>query len=130
MFSVGIFFFSLIGVVSLVGFRMWEIQQETRLFNIQRARLDEFVRRVQTYVRTRMPVFGHLAFARMYHTVAHRLALFMLSVLKAVEKRVIRLLEYLRGKRDIQKGVTQSEFLRKVSEHKRNLENPSRDAIE
>ena len=130
MFSASVFLISLIGAASLVSLRMWEMKRDKRLFSGKRARLDEWAFRAHAYMRGRLPAFGHPTLARLYRSVMRQVALFALSLLRAVERKIISLLEYLRGKRDLPRGVTHSEFLRKVSEHKRNLEKPSKDAVE
>ncbi len=75
-------------------------------------------------------IFDSSIMIRMYHITVHYFALIVLGIIKIIEKRMFFLLEHIRGKHEIRKGVTKSEFLKKVADHKQNLEKPPRNSVE
>lgn len=130
MISISAFIISLSGIISLLYLRLWEIRRGSRLYNFQREKLDEKVVSLGEYLRHRIPTFDRSVVSRMYHTTIHYFALMVLSILRIIERRMVSLLEHVRGKREVTRGVTQSDFLKQVGSHKRRLEKPSKDAIQ
>lgn len=130
MISVSAFIISLLGIASLLYFRLWEIERGKRLFNTERKRLDEKIISFGKYIENHIPTFNRVIVLRIYHFVVHYFALIVLTIIKVIERRMVYLLEYVRGKREIKRGVTQSDFLKQVGDHKRSLEKPSKNTIE
>ena len=130
MLSISAFIISLLGIISLLYFRLWEIKRGRRVFDVKRKELDEKTISFEGYVRSHMPTFDRAIAYRLYHTSIHYFALMVLVAIKIIEQRMVLLLGYVRGKREIKRGVTQSDFLKQVSEHKQSLEKPPVDAIE
>ncbi|HEC32827.1 MAG TPA: hypothetical protein ENI63_01030 [Candidatus Kaiserbacteria bacterium] len=124
MISISAFIISLSGIILLLYFRLWEIKNGIRLFSINRKKLDEKIVYLGVYIQKYIPTFNGETLFRVYHGVIHYLALATLVVLRAVENKTVSLLEHVRGKREVKRGVTQSDFLKQVGDHKQNLEKP------
>jgi hypothetical protein len=130
MISISAFIISLSGIISLLYFRLWEVKRGARLFNIQRKELDEKIISFGEYIENHVPTFDRTIIPHAYHTVVHYFALIILGILRIIERWMVSLLEHVRGKREVRRGVTQSDFLKSVKEHKQSLENPSRNSVE
>lgn len=130
MISISAFIISLSGIVSLLYFRLWEIKRGERLFNIQRKKLDGKIVSLGGYIENHVPTFDRTIIPHIYHTIVHYFALIILGILRIIERWMVTLLEHVRGKREIRRGVTKSDFLKSVKEHKQSLENPSRNSVE
>ena len=127
MISISAFIISLSGIISLLYFRLWEIKRGERLYNVQRAVIDEKIISLNMYIKNHMPTFDREIISRTYHTVVHYAALIILNLLKIIERKMVSLLEHVRGKREVKRGITQSDFLKKVGDHKQSLEKQSGD---
>ena len=130
MISIGAFIISLSGIISLLYFRLWEIKRGKRLFNSQRSRLDEKLISFERYIEEHIPALDHTIVAHLYHSIVHYFALIVLGIVKIIEHWMVSLLEHVRGRREVQRGVTQSEFLKQVRDHKQSLEKPSVNEVE
>jgi hypothetical protein len=104
------------------------------MFSLQRVRLDEKLASFREFVERHIPTFDQEAVSRVYHQVTHSIvhycALAVLSIVRFVERKTVSVLEHIRGKRDIKRGVTSSDFLKQVNDHKQSLEKPSRNSVE
>ena len=130
MISISAFIVSLLGIVSLLWFKLWEIKNGVRLFSEKRDKIDQKTIYFLGHIKNHIPTFGLEIMSRVYNVVVRYFALIVLNLVKIVEQRMISLLEYVRGRREIKKGVTKSDFLKRVSDHKQSLENKSKNAIE
>ena len=130
MISISAFIISLSGIVSLLYFRLWEMQRNERLFDAERKKLDEKMISFGAYIQNHIPTLDRKIAYNIYHAVVHYFALVVLNLLQVVEKWMVSLLEYVRGKREITHGVTQSEFLKRVGDHKQSLEKPELNKVE
>lgn len=130
MVSIVVFLVSLAGLIALMSLRLWEMRHGARCAQAVRGRLDSRTIRVREYVRTHTPTPSLSFLSHAYHHGVHLCAIGALFVLRAVERRVVRVLEYVRGKREVQRGVTGSDFLKSVSEHKQSLGKPGADSVE
>lgn len=125
-----VFFISLLGMVSFLFMRHWELRRDRRMFEGFRSRADKIVSGAHAALEARMPKLDSVFIARAYHSLVHACALILLAVLKLTERQVMKVLEYVRGKRELPRMQTQSAFLKEVSAHKQSLEKPARRAIE
>lgn len=130
MISISTFVISLSGIILLLYFRLWEIKRGSRLFDVQRRRLDERIISFNVYIQNYIPTFNLAIIYNVYHTLVHYFAIIMLNVLRMTERKMDSLLDYIRGKREIKNVDTQSDFLKQVGDYKQSLEKPSKDAIE
>ncbi|MEX0652045.1 MAG: hypothetical protein WD509_01040 [Candidatus Paceibacterota bacterium] len=128
MISISAFIISLSGIVSLLYFRLWEHRNGVRILGTQRVRLDATVASLYMHLERRVPTLDHTLFFRIYHITVHYFALIVLGIVKIIERKMVTLLEYVRGKREVRRGVTRSEFLKQVAQHKESLEKPAKDA--
>ena len=130
MISISAFIISLSGIISLLYFRLWEIKRGVRLFNTKRKELDERIISFGTYVQNHVPAFDKAIISRTYHNAVHYFALIVLNIVKIIEQWMVSLLEHVRGKREIKRGVTQSDFLKQVRSHKQSLEKRDQNRVE
>lgn len=130
MISISAFIISLLGIVVLLYFRLWEIKRGSQLYGVQREQLDRVVVSLWVYIETHVPTFNRAVVLQIYHAIVHYFALIVLSIVKIVERKMVFLLEYVRGKREVKRGVTQSDFLKRVGDHKQRLEKPLEDTIQ
>ncbi|MCW9054589.1 MAG: hypothetical protein OQJ98_01235 [Candidatus Pacebacteria bacterium] len=128
--SISIFFASFAGIVLLVAFRLWELQRGARVAQRVRAHVDEWVDATGRSVRARIPTLDHSSIARVFHVLMHYSALILLALLKMLEKKIFRVLEYVRGRRKVSRGVTNSDFLKSVSAHKQSLGKERGNSVE
>jgi len=130
MISISAFIISLSGILSLLYFRLWEIKRGKRLFEAERKKLDESILSFVDYLERHIPAFDKAIVFRLYHSVVHYFAIVVLAILRAVEEKMVSLLEYVRGKREVTRGVTRSDFLKRVGDHKQSLGKHTRNEVE
>ena len=130
MISISIFFVSLIGLISLLSFSVWERRSGKKVWVSQRRALDYLVFSAVENIKKRIPKVDKHVFVRLYHGVLHSIALLTLRVLKILERKMSGVVNAIRGKRELTSTQTQSDFLKKVSEHKNSLGKKSHNTVE
>lgn len=130
MMSISAFTISLFGIISLLYFRLWEVRRGEQLFAKRRREFDTKLISLREHIKSRIPTLDQKVIFRIYHTIVHYFALVVLFLVKVIERRMVSLLEHVRGKREVTKGVTKSEFLRQVKDHKKSLERPQSSSVE
>ncbi|MDP2651835.1 MAG: hypothetical protein Q8O94_01735, partial [bacterium] len=120
--------FILVSLALLGGFLMlseYEARKGTRVFARERARLDEQVERVEF-------IFAHVNFTsflreeslRLAHRVAHDIAHLSLQAVRAVERLLTQVVQYLRSRHavDVMPRENAREFVKTLSDFKGHLE--------
>jgi len=130
MVSISAFIISLSGIISLLYFRLWEAKRNKQLFAERRRAFDIKVISLSEYIQDRVPRLDQRIIFHAYHTIVHYFALMVLLVVKVIERRMVSLLDHVRGKREVNRGVTKSDFLRQVNDHKQSLERPQSNSVE
>jgi len=119
--SFSVFILSLTGIASLLSFSVWEKKRGTRLFVEARAKLDSLVVRAVKICTERIESLDSPTLSRAYNALIHFLAIVILRVIKILEKKMIRVLNTIRGRRELVSQGSASEFLKEVSKHKNGL---------
>jgi hypothetical protein len=130
MISISILSISLIGIIGLISFSLWEKKRGRKVGESYRERLDTAIRGSADIVVKNIPTIDAHLFQRMYHYSIHLFALMVLRLVKVIEKKVVKVLDTVRGKRDLPKSNTQSAFLKRVSDHKQDLEKRPENPVE
>ena len=123
---------SIILIVSLVGFfilfyiKRWELKSG-RVF-IQRLHLktDELVEQVSTDIRLigrSIPGLGFHVSRHVTHHTAYHVSTIALKVLKIVENKLLLFVNMIKGKGVVKKDREASKYLKRVIEHKNNINN-------
>ncbi|MFC1729770.1 hypothetical protein ACFL6I_05480 [candidate division KSB1 bacterium] len=100
------------------------------MFDSKRRNLDNKVVSLGMYIEDHIPTLDQAIVSRVYHIVVHYFALIVLNVVKVIERQMVSLLEHVRGRREVKRGVTKSDFLKQVKSHKQSLEKPSPNRVE
>lgn len=119
-FTIGIFFFSLVGLIAFFAVKRVELRRGVVFFPIWRSRAD--------LEATRLKGFGAILWAditkvppaalRMARSAAHEAALGLAMFARMSEKGAHRLADLVSHKRGFERRETRSEFLRQVGERK------------
>jgi hypothetical protein len=122
MISISIFIISLVGISSLIGISLWEKRRGKKVFAEQRQALDIRIVALTRIITERVAQLNGRLFLQIYHHIVHVGALIVLQVVRVVEKRTVKVLDTVRGKRELSNNKTQSVFLKQVRSHKEQLE--------
>ena len=121
LFGVVPFVLGLSGIVLYALWRSIEIRRQSRAFEATRARLDVFATRLyRLFVFGELPATYRARLAKFAQSVAHSTVMFLVSMLRAVERPLSRLshrMRVIRAKEN--KPPDSSSFLKTLSSSKR-----------
>lgn len=118
--AIGIFFFSLTGILGLFFLKDWEVRRSRVLFPGVRDTLDHWASRINNLVAVVQKEIGNLPpeLLHLSRILVHELALAAAALLRFLEKRAHQLADLVSHKHAFQRRAPRSEFLKKVSEGK------------
>ena len=111
---------SMVGLLALFAVKEWEHSSGKIFFPGFRKRADMWVLDLYTLFRT-IPKYTRDALEYLAHYGAYQGSRTALLLLRMVERRLMRLLNMIRGKGVVTKRETPSTFLRHVTEYKNGM---------
>ncbi len=115
-----VFVFSFVGIAALFALKYWEVRNERVVFAPLRRKTDVRAQQIKELsVAARQDLVKLLPeVVRMIRIMVHEFALAFAALARFSERQAHRLADFVSHKRGFEKGQTQSEFLKKVAEHK------------
>lgn len=119
MVAIILFGISLLGLIAFLFFKRWEVRQEdATLYRQKRTVLDHLVVRLGKRLSV-IPHFLRDFLLHAFHAIVFHVSAFVLRVVRFVERRLLRFVNMVRGKREIHhKKGSASLFLTSISEER------------
>jgi len=111
---------SILGILGLVALKGWEHSSGRVLFPTVRSRADAMVLRAAAFVKT-VPRRVHDILEYITHHGLYQISRTALLLLRVAERRLMRVVNMIKGKGVVTRKGTNSTFLRDVAEHKNGI---------
>jgi len=113
---------SLLGIVSLILFKRWELKREITWYKDKRAVADQFVVYVTNKLRT-VPHIVRAFLSRAIHTIVFYVSNFVLHAVRFIERKLFKFVSMIKGRREVhhRKGSA-SLFLTSISDRNKDSE--------
>jgi hypothetical protein len=120
MTSIFSFSFALVAIVGMIAFKNWEIKEGRTILHKARFNADRVVASWFTFVRSHLPTRGRKLSKEITHHAAFHFSHFALSGVKLMERKLIRVINFIKGKGVVKKDRTTSHYMKNVSEFERH----------
>lgn len=120
MTSIFSFAFSFIAIVSMIAFKNWEIKAGKTLWRGSRFKADKIVARWLTVLKSHIPTTGKRFSKEITHHTAYHISYIALSGVKFMERKLIRIINFIKGRGIVKKDRTASHYMKNVSEYERH----------
>ena len=120
-----VFIASLAGIVLLFMLKRWELQSRKIYLSVARAKTDIFTLKLAEKTRSLMrtiPGAGSHVSRQITHHIAYHTSAIVLKLIQAVEGKLLKFINMIKGKGVVKDDRVASQYLRDVSDHRgRNL---------
>lgn len=118
MTAVIIFCLSFLALFGFLFLKEWEVRTNRRILNGARVKADALVISYAQYAGIHAPEFRSDFVKHLLRELTHMASLFLLRILHIFERRLLGVVNMIKGKGTLHRGDSVSTFLREVSEHK------------
>lgn len=125
--SMVLFVISLTFIVLLIALKYWESHNRRVLFADFRARVDRYTQRACTDLASNAQRKIRTSFHSSLHVVLHGMHVIIVRSREALERRLVRMLNFIRGRRSRKQAGSASFFLRRIAHHKQQMQQGSMD---
>lgn len=120
MTSIFSFTFALFAIAGMIAFKNWEIKSGITVFRKFRFKADRVVAKWFIFVKSHMPTEGKHLSKEITHHTAYHVSRTALAVVRFAERKLIRIINFIKGKGIVRKDGTASHYLKNVSEYERH----------
>lgn len=120
--ALSLFIFSIVGIVALILLKYREANTELVLFKGFRTNANASVERAVAVFHRNISKVDKNVFMAIIRSIAYYLGIIALKSVQFIEKRLIRFINFIKGKGTINKNGSASFYLKSISEHKKNLD--------
>lgn len=117
IFSFGIAFIAIVGMIAI---KNWEIKRGITLFRDVRFKADKAVVLWFTFVKSHIPTRGRHLSKKITHHTAYHVSHAALGGVKFAERKLVRIINFIKGKGVVRKDRTASHYMKNVSEYERH----------
>ena len=110
---------AIMGILGLVGLKGWEQKRGKVVCGVVRAYIDTQVMRLGWWFAKRLPEMLKKRASACAHAVTYRVTAAVLVVVRFLERRLTRFVNFVKGRRDVRKQQrTRSPYLRDVRNYR------------
>ncbi|MBT3282739.1 hypothetical protein HON59_00695 [bacterium] len=117
IFSFGISFIAIVGMIAI---KNWEIKRGVTLLRDARFKADKAVASWSTFVKSHIPTKGKHLSKEITHHTAYHVSHAALGVVKFAEGKLVRIINFIKGKGVVRKDRNTSHYMKNVSEYERH----------
>jgi hypothetical protein len=117
IFSFGIATFAIVG---MIAFKNWEIKAGKTVLREVRFKADKIVAGWFIFVRSHIPTKGKHLSKEITHHTAYHISYVALGGVKFAERKLVRIINFIKGKGVIKKDRTASHYMKNVSKFERH----------
>lgn len=120
MVSIFSFVFAMTAIAGMITFKNWELKAGKTVFREIRFKADRIVFSFFIFIKSHLPIRGKKFSKEIIHHSIFYFSHFALSGVKFLEKRLIRLINFIKGRGVIKKERNTSDYLKNVSKYERH----------
>lgn len=120
MVSVFSFGFAFLAIVGIIAFKNWEIKAGKTILREKRFKADKIVAGWFTTFKSHIPTKGKHLSKEITHHTAYHVSHAALGGVKFAEKKLVRIINFIKGKGVVRKDRTTSHYMKNVSGFKRH----------
>jgi hypothetical protein len=120
MASIFSFSIAFVAIVGMIAMKNWEIKKGVTLWRGARFKADKVVVRWFLFVRSHIPAKGKRLSKEITHHTAYHISHIALGVVKFAERKLIRIINFIKGKGVVNKNRIASHYMKNVSEFERH----------
>jgi uncharacterized membrane protein YidH (DUF202 family) len=109
-----------VGIAVLVLLKHFEMKAGRTFFHSIRFKADTFIARTGLLIHRHVPTIGKKISKHVAHHTAYHTSSIVLMIVQFMERRLLRLVNLIKGKGVVKKNGSASFFLKHISEHKKN----------
>jgi hypothetical protein len=117
IFSFAIAFFAIIGMFTV---KSWELKAGKTLFRDFRFKVDKITVRLIIFLKSYMPTRGRLISKELTHNAAYHISHIALFGVHYLERKLIKIINFIKGKGVVKKDRTTSHYMKNVSLYERH----------
>lgn len=118
---ITVFIIAFVSIVLLLYVKQWELTSKRILFERARSKADTFIMKSAFVLKNHVPQVTKSLSRNAAQHAARYTNIILLNMIEHLEKKLAGFRNMIKGRGEVQKGVTASVFLQNVSEHKNNL---------
>jgi hypothetical protein len=117
IFSFGIAFLAIVG---MIAFKNWEIKAGKTVLREVRFKADKIVAGWFTIFKSHIPTRGKHLSKEITHHTAYHVSHAALGVVKFAEGKLVRIINFIKGRGVVKKDRTASHYMKNVAEFERH----------
>lgn len=120
MVSIFLFVFAITAMAGMIAFKNWELRAGKTIFREIRFKADRIVFSFFTFIKSHLSTKGKSLSNEVIHHTIFYFSHFALNCIKFLEKKLIRLINFIKGRGILKKERNTSVFLKNISEYERH----------
>lgn len=120
MTAVFLFIFAFLAIVGMLAIKNWELKAGKTLFRDVRFKADKAVAKWATILKSHVPRNGKIISKELTHNAAYHISHVALAGVHFAERKLIRVINFIKGKGVVKKDRTASHYLKNVSQYERH----------
>ncbi|MEK7589745.1 MAG: hypothetical protein AAB475_00630 [Patescibacteria group bacterium] len=120
MTSIFSFAVAFIAIVGMIAFKNWEIKAGKTILRNARFKADKVVVEWFIALKSHIPTKGKHLSKEITHHTAYHISHFALGGVKFAERKLIRVINFIKGKGVVNKNGNASHYLKNVSKYERH----------
>ena len=120
MVAIFSFAFAFLAIIGMLVVKNWEMKAGKTLKRNFRFKADKAVAKWTTFLKSHLPTRGRVISKELSHNIAYHVSHVALAGVHFAERKLIRIINFIKGKGIVKKDRTASHYLKNVSEYKRH----------
>lgn len=120
MVSIFLFSFAFIAIVGMIAMKNWEIKAGKTVLREARFKADKAVVSWFIFVKSHIPTKGKSLSKEITHHTVYHVSQVALRGVKFAEKKLVRIINFIKGKGVVKKDRTASHYMKNVSQYERH----------
>lgn len=120
MTAVFSFSFAFLAIIGMFAVKNWEIKAGKTLLREVRFKADMVVAKSIIFIKSNAPTKGRVISKELTHHTAYHISHIALACVHFAERRLIRVINFIKGKGIVKKDRTASHYMKNVSEYERH----------
>jgi hypothetical protein len=120
MIAVFSFAFTFFAIIGMLVVKNWEIKAGKTLLREIRFKADRTVAKWTTFFKSHLPTRGRVISKELTHNTAYHISHIALAVVHFAERKLIRIINFIKGKGVVKKDAAASHYMKNVSQYERH----------
>ncbi|HJL55632.1 MAG: hypothetical protein QGH85_01460 [Candidatus Pacebacteria bacterium] len=122
MAAIFSFAFAFLAIIGMLIIKNWEVKAGKTLSHEFRFKADRAVAKWTTILKSHLPTRGRVISKELSHNIAYHVSHVALAGVHFAERKLIRVINFIKGKGIVNKDRATSHYLKNVSEYERHPE--------